>query len=1235
MRTLALLGSRAAALVVCVLAALTIGPSVATAAADCPSGLGGHGTAASPCLIGSAAELYGAMSAINADTARNGAATEDYRLTADIDATTYSTGTAGPATASGPTENWSGIDWFSGTFDGDGYAISNLNYTSDSLVATLPSSGATAGLHLGFFRVLNGATVENLTLRNVRANNPAVSNLSIGGVAVWSFASTISGTTLADPTILDAPGGGSSYVGGLVALAYANRYANSAATVSDGGSTSFRDNLVSGGSIADANRTGGIVGMATGPTTVADNSVNTTLSNPTHPVDGTGGQVNTYYYVIGGLVGEVGTTYTTSEGSQAAGVSMSDNVIGGIIKGSATGHRSNNGVNFASATVGYATVAGHVATSTSPTASNWATENNLVSSDLQYTNETGPGLPNADGTSVSPATLKTESTYSASGTGLTDPATAATYDELHWDFAGTSGWAWTGTSTDGAPVPAVAPRITLDNGVLAFLSGPAPPSPTLLAGAKTNHGTLSIDTGGVAWSTPGTYTATVTAANGGFSTSKPLTIVIVSNTVPLARTTGGLETSSTAPSTAEVLAALGAVLPQEDGGTLGVEYPNGEPDWDTPGSYTVKVTDTGGADGLQPATATIRVVAPPTVTVAHSTVSFRSGTTVTAQDVLDAVTPTATYSAGDSGTLTADISSVGSAVGAYTATIIATDRYGFSSAPVTVTVAISAGNILLADATPVFQVTNTAPSEQAILSALGAVMPAGTTGTATVSGYAASDFQTPGEYLVTVSDTNTSEGVPPVTATIEVVPVSVVSVPNATVYFNTAKPPTAADVLSRTDAKLTDGSGNTVAGSLSADVSQVHGASAGTYSATLSGVDLYGFTTAAVTVTVDVSAAVVSVAHDIATFTDTGSAPSQAALVSALGASVSGSTGGGQPVVDTAGVDWSVPGSYAVHVSDDDANDAADAVTASIRVVPVPVVTLPLTTVYLPVNANHPLPAATLLANSGASLTDGHGNAVAGTLSADTSGVNGTVAGTYTATVTGVDEYGFHSAPVKVTVLLYLSSQPTGTVSIAGTASVGGTLTAELAGWAGLVTPTYQWLRNGLPIPGATAATYTVAPGDAGQRLAVEVSEAPDWYAPVSAMAPEVTVAALAGDPGPSGSPAPVNPAPPATTRPAAPKVSSSSYSGGAVRLKLRVSEKGSVTVKLTMKAGKKTITLGTRTVTALKAGTLSTSVTLSKSALAKIKHAALTVTETITFKPATGKSVSAHRTLTIRRGAR
>jgi hypothetical protein len=1099
MRTVVLLRSRAAALAVvslctALVAVLSLGTGVADAtpvSGDCPSGLTGLGTPASPCLIGTAAELYDAMTGINADTGLDGASTDDYQLTANIDATTYSGGTAGAATSFGATEDWSGINWFTGTFDGGGYTISNLNYTTGTFTpsSALPGANAAGGANLGLFRVLNGATVDNLRLQNVNAIN-ATNDVGIGGISVWSFASTITGVAVIDPTVSDGGGGGNAFVGGLSAISYANSFADWSSSTSDGGTSSFSNDMVSGGSMASYNRDGGIAGAAVGATSITDSYVNTALSNPDHETQNA--TTTACYYAVGGLVGQLGT----GENVSSQPVAMANNVISGSIAYETTGPQSFGTQNYTSPTVACATTGG-----------GWTSTNNLVSSGFTYTKVTGTAIAGVDGTSVSPATLETQTTYSGTDTGLTDPTTAATYDDLGWNFGsggGTTGWAWEGT----APALAAVPTITLGSSSVSFVEGAAQSDSTVIsdAGATTNVGTLSIDTSAVVWSTPGTYTATLTATDGGFTSSDSLTIVIASDTVPLATPTGGLEASSTPPTTAQVLTALGASVPHGDGGTLGVEYPDGEPDWDTPGSYTVEVTDTGGTDGLQPTTGTIVVVTQPALTVGNSTIAFSSGTTVTGQDVLDAVNPIATYGAGDSGTLSANILNINSAVGLYTATITATDQYGLTSVPVTVTVAITDGGILLGNPTPVFQVTSAEPSEQAILSALDPVMPAGSTGAATVSGYTAADFQTAGEYTVTVSDSNTSEGVSSVTATVEVVDVSAVTVTDQTVYFNTSVPPTAAAILTASGAEITNGSGAGVSGTLTADVSQI-GSGAGTYTATITGTDVYGFTTAPVAVTVDVSAAGLSVAHMTARFTDTGSAPSQAALVSAFGATVTGSADG-EPVVNTSGVDWSLPGTYGVIVSDSDTNDQAATETAEIQVVPVPVVTLPGTTVYLPVNANNPLPAGQLLPNSGAALTDGEGNVIAGTLTADTSGVNGRVAGTYSATITGTDAYGFESAPVTVSVVMYESAQAPGTVSITGAAAVGGTLTANLSGWAGLVTPEYQWFLNSLPIPGATSAAYTVVSGDAGGGLSVEVTEAPQFYDPASVTSAVVTVAA-------------------------------------------------------------------------------------------------------------------------------
>ncbi len=68
---------------------------------------------------------------------------------------------------------------------------------------------------------------------------------------------------------------------------------------------------------------------------------------------------------------------------------------------------------------------------------------------------------------------------------------------------------------------------------------------------------------------------------------------------------------------------------------------------------------------------------------------------------------------------------------------------------------------------------------------------------------------------------------------------------------------------------------------------------------------------------------------------------------------------------------------------------------------------------------------------------------------------------------------------------------PTGAPTVTGTASEGAVLTADTSGIAdpdGLGTFSYQWLRDGSTVSGATASTYTLGAADVGARMSVEVS---------------------------------------------------------------------------------------------------------------------------------------------------
>ncbi|GAA0998928.1 hypothetical protein GCM10009563_23740 [Subtercola frigoramans] len=68
-----------------------------------------------------------------------------------------------------------------------------------------------------------------------------------------------------------------------------------------------------------------------------------------------------------------------------------------------------------------------------------------------------------------------------------------------------------------------------------------------------------------------------------------------------------------------------------------------------------------------------------------------------------------------------------------------------------------------------------------------------------------------------------------------------------------------------------------------------------------------------------------------------------------------------------------------------------------------------------------------------------------------------------------------------------LTATPTPTIT--GTARVGSTLTAIPGAWAPApVTLSYQWLRAGAPIAGATTSSYTLTTADAGKSITLSVS---------------------------------------------------------------------------------------------------------------------------------------------------
>ncbi len=229
------------------------------------------------------------------------------------------------------------VDKFTGTFDGQGYTISDLFIESVSS-------------DLGLFGYVNGATLENIKLDNVdinggsnvgglvgRADNSEIINCSVegnvdgnginvGGLVGYAYTSTISNSSAEV-----AVHGQDSSVGGLIGHAHKTPITNCSATGSVQGevsrvgglagyaqeisiTSSFAECTVTGSGILGG--VGGLVGLVSPNSTITDSYAAGTISGSTD---------------AGGLVGYVSKYSSINNCYSAAIVKGSDANIGGLV----------------------------------------------------------------------------------------------------------------------------------------------------------------------------------------------------------------------------------------------------------------------------------------------------------------------------------------------------------------------------------------------------------------------------------------------------------------------------------------------------------------------------------------------------------------------------------------------------------------------------------------------------------------------------------------------------------------------------------------------------------------------------------------------------------------------------------------------------------------------------------------------------------------------------------------
>lgn len=116
----------------------------------------------------------------------------------------------------------------------------------------------------------------------------------------------------------------------------------------------------------------------------------------------------------------------------------------------------------------------------------------------------------------------------------------------------------------------------------------------------------------------------------------------------------------------------------------------------------------------------------------------------------------------------------------------------------------------------------------------------------------------------------------------------------------------------------------------------------------------------------------------------------------------------------------------------------------------------------------------------------------------------------YRVRVSGLERWGTLLEPVSWMVTLVRPDRPTALVDrpvIRGSFEVGRELSATPGTWSPTpVTWSYQWLRDGAPVPGATWPLYWPTSADVGHLLSVRVEARATYYAPRAVTVPGTVV---------------------------------------------------------------------------------------------------------------------------------